>query len=606
MTRSPAREERIVRRKWQGQFGLETAEWLDLVDFSRNGLVAIDARGIVVFLNRTAARIIGTDEAHAVGKRVDKLIPNTGLLDAIKSGSSETNRRMVIGDHTVFSNRMVIRRGEKIVGAVGVFQDTSEIEKLSREIESVKALNRELDGVFESVDDGLVLVDEKGIVLRVNQAYKTMVGIADEEYRGKHVHELIREGYIGKSLSDIVIQRKAPYTTVDVRNGKELLLSANPVFNENGDVIRVVTSTRNTTELNDLKEKLAESEAARKSYYKELEKLRQQVRTDKRIVTNDPALKQRVELAVHVAQVDSGVLILGESGVGKDLFAGLIHRASKRALKPFVEINCAAVPGNLLESEFFGYEPGAFTGALKGGKPGLFELAEGGTLFLDEVGELPLDLQGKILKAVQSKRITRIGGTKAMDLDVRIIAATNKDLEKMVREKTFRPDLFYRLNVIPIVLPPLRERKGDIVPLINEFLQRFNTRYGYQKWVHPEAITYLCNYEWPGNVRELENTMERAVVTCRGDCIGLDALHDLHLKLSGCPSLPSLKETYEREERQALLDAYRQTGSTRKTAGILRVSQPTVVKKMKKYGIAVEGFNGKEGVIHEGIAVSEP
>ncbi len=594
-------EEAAIRRKWQGRFGLETEEWLGIIDFSRNGLIAVDVKGVVVFLNKTAARTIGTDEAHAVGKRVDKLIPNTGLLDAIKKGASETSRRMVINGHTVFSNRMVIKQGGMIVGAVGVFQDISEIEKLSQEIESVKALNRELDGIFESVDDGLVIVDEKGIVLRVNQAYKTMVGIADEEYSGKHVHELIREGYIGKSLSDIVVQRKAPYSTVDVRNGKELLLTANPVYNENGDIIRVVTSTRDTTQLNDLKERLEESEAARKSYYKELEKLRQQVRTDRRIITNDPAMKQRVELAVHIAQVDSSVLILGESGVGKDLFARLIHRASKRALKPFVEINCAAVPGSLLESEFFGYEPGAFTGALKAGKPGRFELAEGGTLFLDEVGELPLDLQVKILSAVQNKRITRIGGTKVIDLDVRIIAATNKDIETMVREKTFRQDLYYRLNVIPIVLPPLRERKGDIGPLINEFLQRFNSQHGYRKWIHPEAIACLCNHDWPGNVRQLENTIERAVVTCRGDCVGMEALHGLGFKLNGCPSLSSLRELYEREERQALLDAYRQTGSTRKTAVLLAISQSTVVKKMRKYGIRTASPIDSGEAIHERI-----
>lgn len=567
-------------------FQLSREEWLSVVDFSRNALVAIDSGGYVVFLNETAARIIGTDIVSAVGKRMDELVPTTGLLEAMRTGRDEMNQATIINGHRVFANRMTIRRGDRIVGAIGVFQDITEVEKLSRELQSVKAVNQELDGVFESVDDGLVLADERGVVLRVNKAYKSMTGIADEEYRGKHVHDLIVEGYIGRSVSDIVIDRKARYSIVDIRNGRELLLTGNPVFNDKDEIIRVITVVRDTTELSDLKQKLAESEAARDSYYEELKNLRAQLPYLK-IVANGPALKQRVELALHVAQVDSNVLILGESGVGKDLFARLIHRASKRALKPFIEINCGAIPGNLLESELFGYEAGAFTGALKQGKAGLIELAQGGTLFLDEVGDLPLDLQVKVLKAIQNKQITRVGGTKTIALDVRILAATNRDLEQMVREKTFRQDLYYRLNVVPIKLPPLRERPEDIVPLVTEFLLKFNTRYGYQKWIHQDVMNCLMSYDWPGNVRELENTVERLVVTCRDDCINLDSLHGFSqsFALSSCASLSLLKETRDQEERQLIMDAYNQTGSTRKTAEVLGISQSSVVKKMKKYGI---------------------
>jgi PAS domain S-box-containing protein len=568
------------------QLSLETQEWLNIIDFSNNGLVAIDDKGKIVFLNRTAARIIGIDEASAVGRRVDEVVSSTGLIEVLESGRNQTKQRMVINGHTVFTNRMTIKRNGKIIGAVGVFQDISEIETLSLELESVNAVNKELDGIFESVADGLVLVDEKGVVLRINEAYKTMTGISDEEYKGKHVHELIKEGYIGKSLSDKVIERKTSYSTVDVRNGKELVLTANPVFDDHGDIIRIITAARDTTELTNIKKRLAESEAARHNYYEELKKLRANLMFS-RIIANGPVMKQKIELALHVAQVDSSVLILGETGVGKDLFAMLIHRVSKRALKPFVNINCGAIPGNLLESELFGYQSGAFTGAIKGGKPGRFELAQGGTLFLDEVGELPLDLQVKVLKAVQDKQITRIGGTETIDLDVRIIAATNRDLDAMVREKTFRQDLFYRLNVIPIVLPSLRERKEDIGPLANEFLLKFNTRYGYQKWIHKDVMNCLYNYDWPGNVRELENTIERAVVSCRSDCINLDCFQGfIHNRaVNSCADLSTLKKAHELEERQALLEVYSKTGSTRKTAAILGISQPAVVKKMKKYGI---------------------
>ena len=569
------------------QLHLETLEWLNIIDFSNNGIIAIDDKGRIVFLNRTAVRIIGVEEASAVGRRVDEVVHNTGLIEVLISGRSQTKQRMVINGHTIFTNRRTIEKDGKIIGAVGVFQDISEIETLSRELESVKAVNKELDGVFESVADGLVLVDENGVVLRINEAYKTMTGISEEEYKGKHVHELIKEGYIGKSLSDKVIERKTSYSTVDVRNGKELLLTANPVFNDQGHIIRVITAARDTTELTNLKKRLAESEAARHNYYEELKKLRANLMFT-RIIANGPVMKQIIELALHVAQVDSSILILGETGVGKDLFAMLIHRVSKRALKPFVNINCGAIPGNLLESELFGYQPGAFTGALKGGKVGRFELAQGGTLFLDEIGELPLDLQVKVLKAVQDKQITRIGGSNIIELDVRIIAATNRDLEAMIREKTFRQDLYYRLNVIPIVLPPLRERREDIAPLINEFLLKFNTRYGYQKWIHKDVINCLYNYDWPGNVRELENAVERAVVSCRSDSITLDCFHGfIHSNLvNSCSNLSTLRKAHELEERQAIEEAYRKTGSTRKTAIILGISQPAVVKKMKKYGIS--------------------
>jgi transcriptional regulator with PAS, ATPase and Fis domain len=298
-------------------------------------------------------------------------------------------------------------------------------------------------------------------------------------------------------------------------------------------------------------------------------------------------MRQKLDLAFHVAHVDSTVLILGESGVGKELIAQLIHRASKRSKEPFIKINCGAIPTNLLESEFFGYEPGAFTGALREGKPGLFELAQGGTLFLDEVGEIPLDLQVKILRTLQDKEITRVGGKKNINLDVRIVAATNRDLEKMMQENTFREDLYYRLNVVPIVLPPLRNRKEDILPLINDFLAKFQLQYGYQKWIHPDVMERLLNYDWPGNIRELENTIERLVVTSRGECI-------LPENLAGIPAASadpgkqlktSLKRTLESNEKKIIADVYRNVKSTRKAAVLLGISQSSLVKKLNKYSI---------------------
>lgn len=287
-------------------------------------------------------------------------------------------------------------------------------------------------------------------------------------------------------MSKLVIERKSRVTIVDIRNGKELLLTGNPVFNENGELVRVVTAIRDVTELSSLTEQLAESEQMKNWHCHELERLRSQ-QSFRKIITRNPELLQKLEMASHVAQVDSTVLILGESGVGKELFVQLIHRASKRAKHPLIKINCGAIPANLLESEFFGYEPGAFTGAIKEGKLGLFELAQGGTLFLDEIGELPLDLQVKILRVLQDKEINRIGGKKTISLDIRVVAATNRDLTDMVKNRLFRQDLYYRLNVVPILLPPLRRRKEDIFLLVAEFLDKFNRQYSFQKWIEPKG-----------------------------------------------------------------------------------------------------------------------
>lgn len=565
---------------------LEFGEWREILDAAHNGIIAVNREGLIIVLNRAAAEIVGFPQEEALGKRVEEVIPNTRLLDVMESGIPEQGQRMAIRDRVIISNRSPIRRNGEIVGAVGVFQDISDFENLSNQLDVVKNMNKDLDAVIESVDDGIVVADDQGYIVRANQAYLRMAGIAREEFVGKHFQELFKQGYLNRSVSQIVIERRARVNVVDVRNGKELLMTGTPVFNEDGQLVRVVTAVRDVTELNGLKAKLAESEQMRERYFKELEHLRSQ-QSFRRIITQNQEMQTKVEMAFHVARVDSTVLILGESGVGKELIAELIHRASSRAKNPFIKINCGAIPANLLESEFFGYEPGAFTGAQKEGKPGLFELAQGGTLFLDEVGELPLDLQVKVLRALQDRVITRLGGKKPINLDVRFVAATNRDLQEMVRSKTFREDLYYRLNVVPIHLPPLRKRKEDILPLVNEFLQKFNTRYGYQKWIAPEAMQSLLSYDWPGNIRELENTIERLVVTSREDCITQDVLAGISPVMAR-PEIRaelSLQEYLENEEKRLIADAYLKGGSTRKAAAILKISQSNLVKKMKKYGI---------------------
>lgn len=562
--------------------------WAEIIESMYNGIVAIDRQGIIILFNKAAAEMLEVKQAEVIGRKIDEVIPTTGLLEVVNTGKLESNQKMLFGNRTIISNRSPILSNDIIIGAMGVFQDISDYEKLSLELNSVKEVYHNFDAVIESVDDGIVVADSNGIILRANNAYQRMTGITEGEFVGKHVSELLKRGYMNKSVTEMVVERKSRVNVVDVRNNKELLMTGTPLFNEEGEVVRVITVIRDISELTELKSKLEQVKVTKDRYYSELEHLRSQ-ESFRKIITKNPDMKKKIEMAFHVARVDSTVLILGESGVGKELIAQLIHRSSQRSKKPFIKINCGAIPANLLESEFFGYEPGAFTGALKEGKKGLFELADGGSLFLDEVGELSLELQVKVLRAIQDKEIVRVGGKSTISLDVRIIAATNRNLEEMVNKKTFRDDLYYRLNVVPIVIPPLRERKEDIIPIVTEFLARLNSSYGYQKWIHPDIIDKLWEYDWPGNIRELENTIERIVVTSKGDCITLDALSEItFLPFSTDEKgLTSLRLRLENEEKRLIKEAYKAAKSTRKAAALLDISQSAIVKKMNKYKISL-------------------
>lgn len=308
------------------------------------------------------------------------------------------------------------------------------------------------------------------------------------------------------------------------------------------------------------------------------------------VVAYSIEMGRMLQLASRVAPVNTTVLILGESGVGKEVVARFIHRTSPRREGPFVNINCGAIPANLLESELFGYEAGAFTGARREGKPGMIEVASGGTLFLDEISELPGDLQVKLLQVIQERRLTRVGGVKAVAVDIRIIAATNRDLAGMVGRGEFRADLFYRLNVVPITIPPLREREDDIIPLIYHFLEKFNRAHGFRKTMTEEAREALTRYSWPGNVRELENLIERLVVTVEGDQISAGDL-PRHVRDDGgrgrgkvvVGGIMPLRQAIEEVERQIIERALAEKRSTYSMAKILGVNQSTVVRKIRKY-----------------------
>lgn len=294
-------------------------------------------------------------------------------------------------------------------------------------------------------------------------------------------------------------------------------------------------------------------------------------------------------MVIRIAKVDSTVLLQGESGVGKELIAEIIHTNSRYKEGPFVRVNCGAIPENLLESELFGYESGAFTGASKAGKAGLFELAQGGMIFLDEIGELPMKLQVKLLRVLQDRSVLRVGGTSPVKIDCRVIAGTNRDLEEMIENKEFRLDLFYRLNVVPVIVPPLREHREDIPALMNHFINIFNQKYGMEKRIDTGVYNALIEYNWPGNIRELENLMERLVVTCIHDIITVQDLPANIRAGSGLSGedkpMPTLREALENTERELLIDAFARYSSSYQIARVLGIDQSTVIRKARRYGI---------------------
>lgn len=423
------------------------------------------------------------------------------------------------------SNRSPIIKEGEIVGAVAVLLDVSELESVSRELERFKELNRELDAIIDSSFDGLYITDGNGITLRLNKAYERITGISADEFIGKNVTTIESEGIVSESVTALVLEKRSPVTiSQEMRTGKMTLATGNPVFDDKGNIFRVVSNVRDITELNALRQKLEEFEGLSQHYESQLRTLKLQYVGSDNIVTNSSRMITLLSTVIRLAQFDSTILITGESGTGKELIAEVIHNNSSRRDQPFIKVNCGAIPETLLESELFGYDYGAFTGAKKEGKPGYFQLAAGGTLFLDEIGDLPLNLQVKLLRVLQNKEFVRVGGTKPLQVDARIVTGTNRNLLELVEKKLFREDLYYRLNVVPINVPPLRDRIEDIPPLVAHFTKLYNRKHKLNRRFAPEVVDVFMGYNWPGNVRELENLIERLIVVGTKDLLTIDDL----------------------------------------------------------------------------------
>lgn len=574
-------------------------EYDTIINSTHNMIISVDENGMIKVCNLSMARFLGVNGMDMIGKNILEVLPNSDLVNVVKTGQEEPLKQIELNGHFLISNRSPIVKDGKIIGAVAVLQDISDLDKMSQELNYVKELNKELDAIVESSYDGLFITDGNGITLRYNKAFEQLTLIDTNEYRGKSVAEIKRDGIISDPVTLHVLEQKKSITVMqESQSGKLTLTTGNPVFDANDKIIRVVCNVRDITELNLLKQELEKEQGLSQHYETQLKALKLKYTGSEKMVVTSTRMRNLIDMVIRLATVGSTVLITGESGTGKELIAETIHSNSARKDKPLIKVNCGAIPENLLESELFGYEGGAFTGAKKEGKPGVIELAAGGTLFLDEIGEIPFNLQVKLLRFLQSKEFTRVGGESSITVDVRIVTATNRHLLEMVQQKQFREDLYYRLNVVPVQVPSLRERKEDIPALVAHFLQVFNRKYNMNKKISPGVVDSLMRYDWPGNVRELENLIERLVVITIKDIITTEDLPshlcdstDLNSPYVMVSGIVPLREAVESVEKQLLEKAYAKYRTTRQMAQELKVDASTVVRKAAKYKISPNNKN---------------
>lgn len=451
-----------------------------------------------------------------------------------------------------------------------------------KEAESVN--KADLIKILEEVSEGIYITDGKAKTLFVNKSYERISGAKRDMFIGKYMEDVVKQKLIDESATLKVLAEKSEITMVQtLSNKKTVLITASPIYNDRKEINMVVTILRDLTSLNKIKNDID----AKK---KRINKLVSMLEKDGDLVYRSESMKEVVNKAIRASKYDTTILINGETGVGKDLVAKLIAKQGIRKDKVFIEVNCTAIPDSLMESEFFGYEPGSFTGALKNGKKGIFELAHGGTLFLDEIGDISQEMQTKLLKVIQYKKFHRVGGYQDIQADVNIISATNKNLYEMVKEGSFREDLYYRLNVIPIYIPPLRKRQEDVLVLIEYFLNDLINIYGEEKHFSNEALKILYEYKWPGNIRELKNLIERTYILSNNETIEEYQLpislrqSDERAQLDVADGM-KLNDLVENLEIKVITQALKKSKNNKEAAKILGIDPSTLTRKRQKYSI---------------------
>lgn len=535
-------------------------------------------------------RFLGTDE-DLRGQKLTTHIPSISTNDEDHFYKVQT---MKSGDYYLKHSRKVIHDEELYFIFIIDYLMINEIEKQVSYLNHQQYLYTEM---LNRLEDGIYITDEKGETLFINDAFVNLSGLSRETLIGQKVQNLKRDNILPNSCCEKVIETRQTVTTINnYYEGQKCLVTGSLINDEHGEFKRTIAVIRDVSELDMLMKKVANEETLSLSFTKNMEAMEKVVTRRDAIVINNPSMKDIYAKAKKMAAIDSTVLILGETGVGKDFLASYIHANSPaRCRAKMIKINCAAIPEHLIESELFGYDNGAFTGAQKGGKKGLFEQAGCGTIFLDEIGDMPYTMQVKLLNALNDRKFYRIGGSTDIPMKARIIAATNANIKDLVKEKKFRADLYYRLNVIKFTVPPLRERKEDIIPLAQTFLEHYNNKHRRNCFFSPECLQHFLVYPWQGNVREMKNLIERLILMSEDVCIdehlfiehvGQDSavlMYDVKLDedLSHLP----LKERMERYEKNLLEEVLAKDMTMKEKAEELGVDVSTLVRKKQKYGI---------------------
>ncbi|RIW33626.1 sigma-54-dependent transcriptional regulator [Bacillus salacetis] len=566
-----------------------------ILNSTDDGMVGIDTSETIILFNRSAEKMIGISSEEALGKNIFEVIPKSGLPRVLESKRNEINKELILENGLkIITNRIPMITGEQeVIGAFSVFKDITEVVNLAEEITDLKEIQTMLQAIIQSSDDAISVVDEEGKGILINPAYTRITGLTEEEIIGKPATADISEG---ESIHLKVLQTRRAIRGSKMRvgpNKKEVIVNVAPIIVD-GKLKGSVGVIHDVSEI--------------QSLTSELDRARRIIRTLEAKYTFDDIIGVSEEMTLAVEQAKLGaktpatVLLRGESGTGKELFAHAIHNASDRKYNKFIRVNCAAISEHLLESELFGYEEGAFSGAKRGGKKGLFEEANNGSIFLDEIGELKANTQAKLLRVLQENEIVRVGGVKSISINVRVIAATNVNLEKAIASGAFREDLYYRLNRMPIQIPPLRTRKTDIPLLCEVLIEKINQDYGRNvEGIKPSAMERLMEYHWPGNVRELENILGRAIIFMKYNEAVIEPKHlpflekmpasnetARHSGEAGDQDLAALVEEYEKNIIRQVLEHNK--GNKTAAAKALNVSVRNLYYKLGKYKIETDGM----------------
>lgn len=556
------------------------------------GIFVVDQEGKIVQCNESGLSMIKMAMTEVLDRPAGQIFHGDKINKVFSSGETILNQIQITDKMGVLVDYSpILDYNERVEGIIIIVQDLPMIEEMAMEIEHIKNLNKDMNAILSTIYDEILVVNGKGELIRYSDNFIPNVwGVELKDILGKNLLELEDKGVFSPSVTRLVLEQKKKVSIVqETKVGKRILAVGNPIFDEKGNIDRIIIASRDITETTMLKSELREIKKISNQYKQELEKFKTKDHLFKKLIYCSPKMEQIMEHVMKVSNYSSTVLIYGESGVGKEVIAQAIHQLGNRSGQPFLKLNCGAIPENLLESELFGYSKGSFTGADKNGKEGYFQKADKGILFLDEIGEMPTSLQVKLLRVLQEQEVVPIGSTTPMPIDVQIIAATNKNLRKMVEEGTFREDLYYRLNVIPIHVPPLRERPEDIPLLAFHFLQQLNERYHKNFHLSPDALNLLEVYSWPGNIRELQNMIERLAVSADHSTIDAHYVNqflavgrDFKKEKPVITKVVPLQEALDQVEEQLIMLAMKQYKTTTKAAKALGVSQSSVSRKYQK------------------------